>query len=384
MIKRNIEKAFLAALHEYPVVTVFGPRQSGKTTLAKMCCGDYDYVNLEDKEERDLASVDYKAFFRRHRRPMIIDEIQRVPELVSGVQTIVDENRSKTGQFVLTGSQQTELAAAIDESLAGRTSVLDLMPLTISEIGVPGADVSSDELLIKGFMPELWTKKMNPTGFYRNYFRTYVERDVRRIANVKDLVLFERFVTLLAGRIGQVVNFSSLANEVGVSAMTVSSWVSVLESSFLIYRLKPYFSNISKRMVKSPKIYFTETGLAAYLLGIESTGQMSRDPLRGQLFENMAVMEAYKHFSNEGRDPRLSFMRTEKGFEIDLIISNGGRVRPVEIKSAMTFNKSLVRNLEVFAGECNEAYYPELIYDGADIDDFGTRSVTVRNIRNWE
>lgn len=383
MLKRTIETAFRSALSEYPVVTVFGPRQSGKTTLSRMCCPDFDYVNLEDKEERELAASDYKAFFRRHRTPLIIDEIQRLPELVSGVQTIVDGNRECTGQFVLTGSQQTELAAAVDESLAGRTSILDLMPLAVEELTTAVNEVTTDELLLRGLMPELWVKRMNPTSYYRNYFRTYVERDVRRLVNVKDLILFERFVTLLAGRVGQVVNSSSLANETGVSSTTISSWISVLESSFLIYRLRPYFSNISKRMVKSPKVYFTEPGLVTYLLGIESAEQLSRDPLRGQLFENLVVMDAYKRFSNAGRDPRISFLRTEKGFEIDLMISSGAKVRPVEIKSAMTFDRSLVRNLETYMAECSEAISPTLVYDGDGVDAFGDSRIAAVNFRKF-
>ena len=372
----------MAALSEYPVVTVFGPRQSGKTTLAKACCSGFDYVNLEDKEERELAATDYKAFFLRHKAPLVIDEIQRLPELVSGVQTLVDQNRERVGQFVLTGSQRSELAAAVDESLAGRTAVLDLMPLSVSELGERAQKASTDELLLRGFMPELWAKRMNATAYYRNYFRTYVERDVRRIINIKDIIRFERFVTLLAGRVGQVVNFAALANETGVSAVTISSWLSVLESSFLVYRLKPYFSNISKRVVKSPKVYFTEPGLVAYLLGIETAEQMSRDPLRGQLFENMVVMEAYKRFSNEGRDPRLSFLRTEKGFEIDLMLSSGSRVQPIEVKSAMTFNKSLVKNLVTYATECGDALSPQLVYDGEGIKSFGDCKIDIINFRD--
>ena len=382
MLKRAMETAFMAVLAEYPVVTVFGPRQSGKTTLVKACCPGFDYVNLEDKEERDLAATDYKAFFLRHKAPLVIDEIQRLPELVSGVQTLVDQNREHVGQFVLTGSQQSELAGAVDESLAGRTAVLDLMPLSVRELGDRARKASTDELLLRGFMPELWAKRMNPTAYYRNYFRTYVERDVRRIVNIKDIIRFERFVTLLAGRVGQVVNFAALANETGVSAVTISSWLSVLESSFLVYRLKPYFSNISKRVVKSPKVYFTEPGLVAYLLGIETTEQMSRDPLRGQLFENMVVMEAYKRFSNEGRDPRLSFLRTEKGFEIDLMLSSGSRVQPIEVKSAMTFDKSLVKNLVTYATECREVLPPQLVYDGDGIKSFGDCKIDIINFRN--
>ncbi len=382
MISRKLEKTFREALKEYPVVTVLGPRQSGKTTLAKAYCPNFTYVNLEDKETRELAIEDYKAFFLRYPPPVIIDEIQRVPELTSAVQILVDANRELAGQFVLTGSHQTELAEAVDQSLAGRTSVLELYPLSLEEIGdVKG--ISTNALLLKGFMPELHVSPKNPARYYRNYLRTYVERDVRKLVNVRDLILFERFITLLAGRIGQVVNFSSLAGETGVSSSTITSWMSILEASFLIYRLPPYFSNISKRMVKSPKVYFTEPGLAAFLLGIETERQMSTHPLRGELFENMVVMEALKAFANDGREPRMAFLRTEKGFEIDLMLSHGVNVQPIEIKSAMTFNHKLIHNLEVYMKEDETAVKPALVFDGENIGHFGEHAVDITNIREW-
>ena len=382
MIKRKIEAVFRKALAEYPVVTIFGPRQSGKTTLAKTVCPEFEYVTLEDRETRDLAKEDYKAFFARYRRPMIIDEIQRVPEIVSAVQVEVDGNRERNGQFILTGSQQPELAAAVDESLAGRTSVLDLLPLSLSEIGDVARDMSTDALLLRGFMPELYRTRKNPTDYYRNYLRTYLERDVRRLVNVKDLIQFERFVTLLAGRVGQVVNFSSLANETGVSSTTISTWMSVLEASFLIYRLPSHHTNVAKRVVKSPKVYFSEVGLAAYLLGLEDESQVMRDPLRGQLFENLVVMEIRKGFANRGRDPRIAMYRTEKGFEIDLVVKSGTKVRPVEIKSAMTFNGKLVTNLQKYMADDPSAERPLLVYDGAPVAEFGPQKVSAVNFRD--
>lgn len=382
MIARKIEPILRKSLADYPVVTIFGPRQSGKTTLAKMVCPDYEYVTLEDRETRDLALSDYKAFFSRHRGPLIIDEIQRVPEIVSAIQVEVDKDRTRNGRFVLTGSQQTELAAAVDESLAGRTSVLDLLPLSLSEIGDAAQEMSTDALILRGFMPELYRTRKNATDYYRNYFRTYLERDVRKLVNVKDLILFERFVTLLAGRIGQMVNFSSLANETGVSSTTIASWMSVLEASFLIYRLPPHHANVAKRVVKSPKVYFTDVGLAAYLLGLEEESQVSRDPLRGQLFENMVVMDARKGFTNRGRDPRMAVYRTEKGFEVDLIISRGSRVRPIEIKSAMTFSGKLAANLQKYAADDPLAEDPLLVYDGDAVDSFGPQGVSAVNFRH--
>ncbi len=382
MIPRKIGPAFHEALGEYPVVTLFGPRQSGKTTLAKSCCPGFGYVNLEDQEESELAGADPKSFFLRHPAPVILDEIQRVPSLVSQVQVLVDADRTRCGRFVLTGSHQTELAEAVDESLAGRTAILELLPLSLDELG-DGRNVSTDELLFRGFMPELHAVRKNPARYYRNYFRTYVERDVRRLVNIRDLIVFERFVALLAGRIGQVVNFSSLAAETGVSGTTISSWLSVLEASFLVYRLKPWFSNISKRVVKSPKIYFAETGLATHLLGIRAPSQLAAHPLRGALFENMCVMDVRKRFLNAGEDAPISFLRTEKGFEIDLLLHEAASVHPVEIKSAMTFHRNLVRNLETFSREDPASASPVLLYDGTPIPSFGERNISVQNFRDW-
>lgn len=382
MIPRKIENSLRESLDEYPVVTIFGPRQSGKTTLVKSCCPGFGYVNLEEQEESELAAADPKAFFLRHPAPVVIDEIQRVPSLVSQIQVAVDADRARCGRFVLTGSHQTALAEAVDESLAGRTAILELLPLSLDELG-DGKRAATDELLFRGFMPALHAARKNPARYYRNYLRTYVERDVRRLVNVRDLILFERFVALLAGRIGQTVNFSSLAGETGVSSTTVSSWLSVLEASFLVYRLKPWFSNVSKRFVKSPKIYFAETGLAAHLLGIRTPAQLATHPLRGALFENMCVMDVRKRFLNAGEDAPISFLRTEKGFEIDLLIHEASGIRPVEIKSAMTFNRNLVRNLEAFAREEPASASPVLLYDGSPIPSFGNRNVSVLNFRDW-
>lgn len=381
MIKRLLDKKLTEELAEYPVVTVFGPRQSGKTTLVRSCCSHFGYVSMEDKETRDAAATDYKAFFANHPTPLIIDEVQRLPEIVTAVQTIVDYRRDVCGQFVLTGSQQTQLAETIDESLAGRTSVLDLLPLSVGELSDSGECMSTDEYLVRGFMPELHARKKNAFNYYRNYFRTYVERDVRRLVNVRNLLQFERFMSLLAGRVGQVVNCSSLANETGVSVPTISAWISVLEASFLVFRLPPHFSNIAKRVVKSPKVYFTDVGLASYLLGIEDASQIMSHPLRGSLFENMVVAEIRKSFTNCGREPRMSFYRTEKGFEIDVMIEMGGKLMPVEIKSSMTFGRNLIRNLEVYCESGKMATTPLLVYDGTDMKNLGAHEISAVNWR---
>lgn len=382
MIGRILDEKLKAELAEYPVVTVFGPRQSGKTTLARSCCPTFDYVSMEDKETRDAAATDYKAFFANHPPPLIIDEVQRLPEIVSAVQTIVDSRRDVCGQFILTGSQQTQLAEAVDESLAGRTSVLDLLPLSAAELRGGLGAMSTDECLLRGFMPELHAHRKNASNYYRNYFRTYVERDVRRLVNVKDLLRFERFVALLAGRVGQVVNFTSLANETGVSVSTISSWLSALEASFLVFRLPPHFANIAKRVVKSPKVYFTDVGLATYLLGIDDAVQIRAHPLRGSLFENMVVADIRKGFTNAGREPRMSFYRTEKGFEVDVIVETGAKVVPIEIKSSMTYGGNLIRNLETYCESDPSATAPILVYDGSAMHSLGSCGVRAMNWRD--
>ena len=384
MIPRKMEGCFRAALADYPTVTLFGPRQSGKTTLAKALCPSFGYVSFEDKETRDFAAADYKAFFQAHPPPLILDEVQRLPEIVSAVQTMVDADRERCGRFVLTGSQQASLAQAVDESLAGRTAVLDLLPLSLDEIPGRAESCETNELLLRGFMPELYRTRHNPTMYYRNYFRTYVERDVRRLVNLKDMILFEKFVTLLAGRIGQLLNFSSLADEVGVSKTTISTWTSVLEASFLVFRLPPYFANVSKRVVKSPKLYFTDVGLASYLLGLETPAQIARDPLRGHLFENLIVADVRKRFTNAAKDPTMFFFRDDKGFEIDLLVGSVRNARPIEIKSAMTFHPDMVRNLDTFMTKDSAAHDPILVYDGAPIPSFGPNAVAVRNYRDLQ
>ena len=385
MIKRKIEAVLRKEAMLYPVVTLLGPRQAGKTTLARTCFSGYSYANLEDSLTREIAITDERKFFALYNPPVIIDEIQRVPALASAIQVKVDEERDKMGAFILTGSQQPKLAATISQSLTGRTSVLSLMPFSVRELVEANINPSTDELILRGFMPDVHVRKISPASYYRNYFRTYVERDIRQIVNVKNLTLFERFIMLLAGRIGQVVNLASLSAETGVSATTINEWLSILEAAFLIFRLPPHFSNISKRIVKSPKIYFTDVGLAAWLLGLETAAQVSRDPLRGQLFENMVVSDIRKQILNQGRDARISFLRTEKGFEVDLIISRGTEIQPIEIKSAMTYHTSLAANLRKLAKSESAVIRPHLLYDGdIAIPMFDGNDVGVCNFRDFK
>ena len=379
MYKRAIFKELKALAKEFRVVTVLGPRQSGKTTLCRMAFPDYQYVSLEDPDTRLFASEDPRGFLNEYRRHVIFDEVQRVPQLLSYIQTIVDEDGLKA-QFILTGSHQLELGAAISQSLAGRTARLTLLPLSMQELKQEPA-INEDDLnkyLLNGFMPGKHADHVDTARFYRSYFQTYVERDVRLIINLKDTGKFEKFVRLCAGRVGQLLNQASLANDVGVSSNTISDWISVLEASFIIYRLQPYYENIGKRLVKSAKLYFVDTGLAAWLMGIETTTQMQRDPLRGNLFENLIIIEVLKSKLNRGKDPRLFFYRDSHGNEVDLVMQNGHSLIPVEIKSSQTWHSSFLKGIRYFKNLLGERVEKGTVIYGGEAnrttDDYMLRS----------
>jgi len=363
MIERKIRKVLDMLTGEYPVITITGPRQSGKTTLAQTHFPSYAYANLEDPEIRSLAENDAREFFRRHPAPVVIDEIQRVPGLLSHIQARADQERLN-GRYILTGSQQLGLRAAVSQSLAGRTAILQLLPLSVEELSGAGRGVDRDELLHKGFMPKIHGANVNVEQLYRNYFLTYVERDVRQLVNIRNLSHFEVFLKLLAGRVGQVANLSSLSNDVGVSATTLGEWLSALEASYIVFRLPPYFENFGKRLVKSPKLYFVEVGLAAYLLGIKSPEQAARDPLLGGLFENLVVVEALKARYNAGLDSGLHFFRDSRGLEVDLLLNHGRKLLPIEIKAARSFNASFADGVERFRQAVPNAEGGAVVYAG--------------------
>lgn len=344
MYKREIlqEIKILAGL--FPVVSVLGPRQAGKTTLCKLAFPDYSYVSLEDPDTRQYAIEDPRGFLAEYRQYVILDEVQRVPQLLSYIQSIVDEDQINA-QFILTGSHQLELSQALTQSLAGRSAILTLLPLSLQELPDNLKNESLDALMINGLMPGKHAKNIDVQRFYRAYFQTYIERDVRQLIKLKDFIKFEKFVRLCAGRVGQLLNQSNLANEVGVTASTINDWISVLEASFIIYRLPPYFENFGKRLIKSPKLYFIDLGLAIWLLGIENSNQLSRDPLRGALFENLIVIEALKGHLNLGKDPRIFFFRDSHGNEVDLVIQQGRQLKPYEIKSSQTWHSSFLKGI---------------------------------------
>ena len=368
MIDRTLETTLKELSTKYPVVTVTGPRQSGKTTLCRKVFPKKDYVNLENLDIRQFAIEDPRGFLRNYPEGAILDEIQRAPDLLSYIQSIVDEAK-KDGLFVLTGSQQFEVSSKINQSLAGRTALLKLLPFSIEELS-GHYDISSiNRMVITGFYPRNYDKKLDPTTALGDYFETYVERDLRLLVNIKDLNLFQKFVRLCAGRVGQILNLKNLANDVGISHTTARSWLTLLEASYIIFLLQPYYSNISKRLIKSPKLYFYDIGLASYLIGLESELHASRDPLRGNLFENMVVIEALKYRLHRGKRNNLCFYRDSGGNEVDMVVTMGSNLFPVEIKAGETVTNDFFKGLKTFKKTfpANTPLSSGLIYGGESI-----------------
>ena len=347
MINRNIEPILVGLAKSYPVVTLTGPRQSGKTTLCRKAFPTKRYANLEAPDVRRFAIDDPRGFLASFPDGGILDEIQRAPDLVSYIQTIVDE-RNILDQFILTGSQQFEIMNTFSQSLAGRTALLKLLPLTISELKPAYFQESLDRLILNGFYPRIYDQNLDPTQAMGDYFETYVERDLRQLISLKDISTFERFVKLCAGRVGQVLNLQSLGNDVGISHSTARSWITLLEASYIVFLLRPWHANISKRLIKSPKLYFYDVGLAAFLLGLETEIHTSRDPLRGNLLENLVVMEALKYRYNLGRRSNLFFYRSSDGNEVDLIMENCRNITAIEIKAGATINPDFFKGLRNF------------------------------------
>ena len=368
LIKRNITKELHLLLQEYPIVTVLGPRQAGKTTLVQHELPDYAYVSLEDPDERMLAAEDPRAFLRRFPDNTIFDEVQRVPTLLSYLQGIVDKEQ-KNGRFVLTGSHQLELRAAVAQSLAGRTGLLHLLPLSIEELRQAGLTFDGfEDYVVHGFLPRVHSQSQRPFRAYANYYQTYIERDVRQLIELKDVSLFEKFIKLLAGRVGQLMDYQALSNAVGVSAKTIKQWLSVLEASYVVVKLPPYFENFGKRVVKSPKYFFTDVGLLAYLLGLETPSQVLRDPLLGSIFENLVVIEVLKQRYNSGYDANLYFFRDSNGSEIDLLCKTSNGLVGIEIKAASTWHGKFAKQLVRFAANSHPLNQSLVVYNGVELE----------------
>lgn len=349
MIQRTLTSRIKELSEKYPVITLTGPRQSGKTTLLRYAFPHYQYVSLEDLDIREFAEADPRGFLSSYPKHVIIDEAQRVPSLFSYIQTRVD-SENETGMYILSGSHNFLLMEKISQSLAGRTAVLCLMPLSheeMAESGILSGDI--DEEIFMGGYPRIFDKNIKPTDYYPFYIQTYVERDVRLLKNVGDLTRFMRFIKLCAGRIGQLLNVSSLANETGVSVPTAAAWLSVLEASYICYQLKPDWNNFTKRLVKSPKLYFYDTGLACSLLGINDVHQVNTHYLRGGLFENMVVNRFLKNSLNANAEPDLRFWRDSSGNEVDLLVYDSGHPVAYEIKSGATFSPAFFKGLTKWA-----------------------------------
>ncbi len=384
MIKRDIRSKIQAYVKQYPVITITGPRQSGKTTLCRMLFPEYHYFSLEDLDVRNYARSDPRSFLEKHfRQGVILDEIQRVPELTSYIQTIVDEEK-KDGLFILTGSQNFEVFNTISQTLAGRTALVTLLPFSFNEI-YKKSSLSLDTLLQKGFYPRIHDKKLNPQEALSFYVSTYLERDIRSLINIKDLARFETFLKLCASRTGQVLNLSGLANDCGINHNTAKSWLNVLEASYIVFLVRSHYKNFRKRLVKSPKLYFVDVGLAAYLLDIESPVHLAGHPLKGALFETFIVTEILKMRLNSGKRSNLYYFRDNIGNEIDLILDYGKKVVPVEIKLGRTVAGDFLRGLRYYYKLNPNSGKGYLIYGGSqnqkhsDVD-----VVSYRNIAEIE
>jgi predicted AAA+ superfamily ATPase len=349
----------------FPVLTITGPRQSGKTTLSKSVFSNYKYVNLEDLQVRELIATSPRSFLIENASGLIIDEAHYLPDLFSYIQVLVDEDKSR--RFVLTGSSNFLLLNKVTQSLAGRVAIMRLLPLSLSEIGEE-INKPIDYLLIRGGYPAVWNNTTPYVDVYRNYYSSYIERDVRLITNIKDVSNFQRFMKLCAGRVGYEFNASTYANELGVSVPTIQEWLSVLETSYVIYRLPPYFRNQGKRLIKSPKIYFYDTGLVCFLLGIETEAHLNTHPIRGNLFENMIVVEFLKQRFNQGKDANIFFYRDNQQKEVDVVQEIAGKLAIFEIKSAKDFNKDFFKGLNYFRKLFGVEVEKSLIIYNGDIE----------------
>lgn len=347
LLTRTAEKELRTLAGQFKAVAVVGPRQSGKTTLVRMAFPDKAYVSLENPDTRRFAIEDPRGFIAGYPDGAILDEIQRTPDIFSYLQQVLDENKGK-GRFIITGSNNFLLQENISQSLAGRVGYLYLLPLSINEL--PKHKLSVNEQIHKGFYPAIYDKNgQTEVGkYYLNYIRTYIERDVRLIRNVTDLYTFERFLRLCAGRTGQLLNMNSLAVETGVDNKTIGAWLSVLEASFVVFRLQPYHKNYNKRIVKMPKLYFYDTGVASALLGIENPDQLALHPFRGGLFENMIIVDFLKSRYNKGNPNNLYFWRDSLGTEIDLLVEKANSLLPIEIKSGQTITDDYFKSMSAW------------------------------------
>ena len=362
-INRDLKDEIISQSRYFPVITITGPRQSGKTTLCKQMFPDYHYVNLEDIAKTEIIKQNPKAFLEIHSQGLIVDDVQQYPDLFSYVQVVVDENPES--HIVLTGSSNFALLQRVTQSLAGRTAVLTLLPLSLSELGKERLTAPTDTIMLNGGYPSVWAKNIPVQTVSKNYYNTYIERDLRQLINIKELSKYQVFIRLCAGRTGTEFNASALSNEVGVSVPTIHEWLSTLEASYIVFRMPPFFRNVGKRLIKSPKIYFYDTGLLCFLLGIENENHLQTHPLRGAIFENMVVLEFLKNRFNAGKLSNLYFYRDKSQREIDIVQEFADTFKAYEIKSASVFHPNFMHNLNYLKNLLNEKLTStQVIYDG--------------------
>jgi predicted AAA+ superfamily ATPase len=383
MIQREAQYKLAQLGDTFKAIAVIGPRQSGKTTLVKVTFPEKPYLSLENPDTRNFAMEDPRGFLQNLPNGAILDEVQRTPLLFSYLQEILDNSNQK-GLFILTGSNNFLLQESISQSLAGRVGYLNLLPFSVKELLLENLLPETDEeVMVNGFYPPIYDQRISSLDWVPNYIKTYIERDVRQIKNVSDLLIFEKFMSVLAGRTSQELNLTSISNEVGVDLKTVQSWIGILESSFIIYLLKPHFQNYNKTIVKRPKVYFYDTGLVCSFLRISNVSQLENHPLKGAIFETMIVIEMVKKYTNQGINPPLFYWRDKTGHEIDLIVDKGNLLTPIEIKSSKTINSDFFKNLKYWnhLSKMNKAV---LIYSGIQEQNRsdGTLITNWKNISN--
>lgn len=367
MVIRELQSELLRLSERWQVVSVTGPRQSGKTTLCKMTFPDYAYVNFEHIPTRDKVLQDIDAFLDQHKDGLIIDEAQHIPQIFSYIQVRVDADKSL--RYVLSGSSDFLMMQGITQSLAGRVVIRRLLPFSLYEVKAIN-HYSTDELLVRGFYPGIWGDGRDPQDVYESYYETYLDRDVRQIINVQNVTAFRRFVTLLASRVGSEFNAQDMSRSVGVSNQTISNWMAILETSYTAFRLQPYYKNIGKRLVKTPKVYFYDTGLVCWLLGITSAEDVAEHPMRGALFENMVVVEKLKQCFNKGKTSNIYFYRDQSQNEVDIIQENGLNIEAYEIKSASTYTSDFLSTIRYLEKIMPQAIVRSaVIYDGKEEKD---------------
>lgn len=364
MYHRELNNELLRLKSYFPVIVVTGPRQSGKTTLCKMTFQDYAYVNLEDELVRGEVATKRKEFLMA-KGNLIIDEAQNMPEVFSMLQVMVDENPEL--RYVVTGSNNFSLMQNITQSMAGRAAMLTLLPLSFSELTADDKFIDADAMMLRGFYPAVLAKKIPARDAYRQYYNTYLQRDILQVLNIRNMDEFRRFVVLCAARVGTEFNAQGLSNEIGVSIHTIQSWMNVLEASYIVFHLRPFYRNIGKRLVKKPKIYFYDSGLVCYLLGIQNAEQLSSHPLRGQIFENMVVADMMKGLFNKGLDNNLFFFRDSSQHEVDVVQEDGLQLKAYEIKSAQMTHVSFYQNLDYFRKLMgDDVVSTQIVYAGKD------------------